>query len=709
MTNSPILCWRPDLHVTHTSDADGPCVHVEDLRSRQFFRIGAAEFALLSRFDGQRPWQEVVSEAHQSLDHQAFNEAEIQAILQWALQRRLLISEVTEDLSAQIRDRSAARSKWNLLSIRVPLGCPDKLCGKLLPWTGWLFGPAAFVVWLIVVGLAVSEVFVNWDRFQAAGAEVFVPANWLGLGLAWLFLKVIHESAHALVCKRHGGEVREVGVALILFAPVAFVDVTSCWRFASRWPRIHTALAGIYVEMACAALAVLIAGQTASLEMQSFLDNVAVMASITTLLFNINPLSRFDGYFVLADLCRVHNLYARARLAAGQCLRRCFVGSSGNSQPMSGFLAAYGMATWLWSLSVMFGLIIAASMYWHGLGVILSAILVLLWFGPALRHGVRSVTRWTTSERSQFALRASLLSVGAAMLLALAPWPFGLTAPGVVEYSPLSVVRADGAGFVERVLVQEGDVVSSGQPLLELRNEVLERDLRDLEFAIEQSQLRERLAVEQRDTSASQIEHQQRDALQRRLVERQRQVERLVIHAPADGVIIGRELAALTGSFVSEGQVLLSLGDPTRREFVAAIHQEDLSFAQAQLSLPVSIRLRGRGEVVGELLRVRPRASTLAEHLCLCAPFGGPLSVQTRSDEQNGKQAEGFELLEPHFWITASLGESTSNAPLAGETGLLRLEQRRTCGQELLNRLSRWFDKLERDPRTSQSVSVRGN
>ena len=709
MTTSPRLCWRPDLHVTHTSDADGPCVHVEDLRSRQFFRIGAAEFALLSRFDGRRPWQEVVSDAHQSLDHQAFSEAEVQAILQWAMQRRLLISEVTGDSSSEIKDRPTAGSKWNLLSIRVPLGCPDKLCEKLLPWIGWLFGPAAFAVWLVVVGLAISEVFVNWDRFQAASAEVFVPANWLGLGLAWLFLKVIHEAAHALVCKRHGGEVREVGIALILFAPVAFVDVTSCWRFASRWPRIHTALAGIYVEMACAALAVLIASQTASLEMQSFLDNVAVMASLTTLLFNINPLSRFDGYFVLADLCRVHNLYARGRLAARQLLGRWFVGSAGNSHPTSGFLAAYGMATWLWSLSVMFGLIIAASMYWHGAGLILSAILVLLWFGPAFQQGVRSVTRWTSCERRQFAFRAGLLSVGAVLLLALAPWPFGLTAPGVVEYSPLSVVRADGAGFVERVLVQEGDVVSEGQPLLELRNEVLERDLRDLEFAIQQSQLRERLAVEQRDTSTSQIEQQQRDALQRRLAERQRQVERLVIHAPSDGVIIGRELAALVGSFVSEGQELLSLGDPTRREFVAAIRQEDLPFAQAQLRLPVSIRLRGRGDVVGELRRVRPRASTLAEHHCLCAPFGGPLSVQTRSDEQNGKQSGGFELLEPHFWITASLGESTRNAPLAGETGLLWLGHRRTCGQELMNWLSRWFDKLDREPRTSQSLSVLRN
>lgn len=700
MSSASSLCWRPDLHVTHTSDADGPCVHVEDPRSGQFFRIGAAEFALLSRFDGQRSPPEIVGEANQTLGHQAFDEAEVQAILKWAMQRRLLISEMTSAPAAQVLGRAAPRSSWNPLSIRVPLGSPDKLCEQFLPWTGWFFGPAAFVVWLLLVGLAASEVFVNGDRFRTASAEVLVPTNWLGLGLAWLFLKILHESAHALVCKRHGGEVREVGVALIFFAPVAFVDVTSCWRFASRWPRIHTALAGIYVEVACAALAVLIAGQTDSLETQSFLDNVAVMASITTLLFNINPLSRFDGYYVLADLCQVHNLYARGRIAARQFLRRWLVGTSDNSPPTSLWLTAYGMATWLWSLSVMVGLIFAASLYWHGLGLILSAILVLLWFGPACLQGARNVARWTIRERSQFAVRAGLFFVATVLLLALTPWPFGLTAPGVVEYSPLSVVRADGAGFVERVLVQEGDSVSSGQPLLELRNEELERDLRDLELAIEQSRLRERLAVEQRDTAASQIEQQQRDALQRRWEERQRQVERLTVRAPSDGVIIGRDLAALAGSFVSEGRELLSVGDPAQREFIAAIRQEDLADAQSHLSQSVSIRLRGRGDVVGQLRRVRPRASTHPEHLCLCAPFGGPLAVQNQADQRGDRRTEGFELLEPHFWMTISLNESTNRTLLAGETGVLRLSHHRTCGLQLAHWLSGWVDQLSRDQQT---------
>lgn len=695
------LCWRPDLRVTATSDADGRCVHVEDRVRGKFFRIGEAEFALLARFDGVKPWSEVARDANQSLGQQAFGDVEVQAIIQWGLQHQLLTMGMADGVpqsSAEPSD-SASRARWSLLSIRVPLGCPDALCAKLLPWFGCLFGTPAFFVWLILVGLAVSDAFVAWDRFQAAVSEMFVPANWFGLGVAWLMLKVIHESAHAIVCKRHGGEVREVGVALILFAPVAYVDVTSCWRFASRWPRIHTALAGMYAEVACASLAVLLAGQTASLETQVFLDNVAVMAGVTTLLFNLNPLSRFDGYYVLADLCRVPNLYARGRTAARQFWGRWIGGRGRSSASHSWSLIAYGTATWLWMLSVMLGVVAASSLYWHGFGLVLSAVIAVSWLGPIFVREARGVARWTNGERFGLALRASVLLASSVLLLALAPWPFGSRAPGVVEFSPLSVVRADADGFVNRVLVAEGEFVAEGQPLLELRNHELERELRDLELTIEQSRLRERLAVEQHDTAGSQVEQQQRDALQRRRAEKEQQVDRLTIRAPIAGVVLGRQLAALGGAFVTEGHELLSIGDPSHREFIAAVRQEDLPAAQAQQTSPVSVHLIGRGDVGGRVRRIRPRASTTPEHLGLCAPFGGPLAVQTRDEDVHGnRRTTGFELLEPQFWITISLDDSAGSAPFAGETGVLRLSQQRSCAEELWIRLSKWLRRLSQEP-----------
>ena len=119
----------------------------------------------------------------------------------------------------------------------------------------------------------------------------------------------------------------------------------------------------------------------------------------------------------------------------------------------------------------------------------------------------------------------TLLVAACAAILLFVPWPFANTAPGVIEFTSRSVVRTESAGFVVRVLVEDGETVIEGQPLIELQNEELEREMRDLELSIEQSRLRERLAVEKHDTAAGQIEQQQRDSLQRRLAERHGQVE----------------------------------------------------------------------------------------------------------------------------------------------------------------------------------------
>lgn len=668
-------------------DADGPCVHVEDLASGKFFRIGRDEFTLLSRFDGRRSSREVADDANRSLGSRLFSERDVQAIVQWASQRKLLIA--TDAANVGHADSSIRRPHWSLLSIRIPLSCPDRWCARALPWLNGLFGKPAFAAWLILIAFAASEVAVEGDRFIASSGAILVPANWLRLGVAWLVLKVIHEAAHALVCKRHGGEVREVGVALICLAPVAYVDVTSCWRFASRWPRIHTALAGMYAELACAALAVLIAGQCDSPEQQHFWDNVALMASVTTVLFNLNPLSRFDGYYVLADWCGITNLYPRGRQAAGQLVRRCLTGTA-STTPASPSLAAYGIATWLWSVTVMVGVIVAASLYWQGLGLILAAAIAWTWLVPMFGRIAKAFQQTSGREHTRFAVRGSVTITALAIGLFVTPWPFAPSAPGVVEYSPLSVVRVESAGFVTRVLVEEGESVVEGQPLLELRNDELERERRDLELAIEQSRLRERLAVEQQDTAEAQIEQQQREALQRRLSERQRQVERLTLRAPIRGVVLGHKLSLLSGSFVDEGNEVLSIGDPMHCEFIAAVSQDEALSVPQQSGQPVFVQLNGRGELSGRVQRIHPRASTVPEHLCLCAPFGGPLPVRTLPDETEAAQrsASSIELLRPHLRLAVTL-DATDRLPRAGELGWVRWTRSQTCAETLWEHVRR--------------------
>ncbi len=695
MSSPPLLLWRPDLGLTATSDAEGSCYYLEDPRRGKFFRLGIAEFTLLSQFDGQRSGFDALQSANKSLGDQSFSETDASSVIQWGLKSGLLIDAAASEQASESLADVSARANWNPLSIRIPLGSPDRWCERVLPWVDWMFGKPAFVVWLLITVLAAHEVAVDWDRFVSSTADILIPSHWCGLGLAWLVLKVVHESAHALVCKRYGGEVRQVGFAFLFFVPVAYVDVTSCWRFPSRWQRMHTAAAGMYAELVLAAFAILAAGYVDSVAGRNFLDNVAVMASVTTLLFNLNPLSRFDGYYILADFVQTPNLYAKGVQAVQQFAGRWLLGTVPASKPASLWLVAYGIATQVWSLTVMVGLIVASSLYFHGLGMVLSALITVSWarqWMQRLGQLIRGLSVLPLSLRLRVAFRTLSVVAACAVLLLVTPWPFAITAPGVIEFSPLSVVRAESSGFVLRVLVADGEAVSEGQPLVELQNEELERETSDLELSIEQSLRRERLAADGHDTAATQVEQQQRDALQRRLAERQRQVERLTLRAPFAGVVISRKLAALPGSFITEGSEVLSIGDPMRREFVASVAQEDLLAAQHVVEQPIVVHFHGHDDLPGRLQRVHPKASAEPEHLCLCAPFGGPLPIRTLPDEghNRSRSANGFELLQPHFRLTIALTEQRDQRPFAGELGWISLDRRQTCAQHILTWLSRW-------------------
>jgi len=121
----------------------------------------------------------------------------------------------------------------------------------------WLFSRPAVLIWLLLVLTAAHQIYDKADRFWACSGRVLAPGNWLWLLLCWLVLKLVHELAHAVVCKKYGGSIREAGILFVLLTPIAYVDVTSAWRFRSKWQRIFTATAGMYVELGLAAAAAL--------------------------------------------------------------------------------------------------------------------------------------------------------------------------------------------------------------------------------------------------------------------------------------------------------------------------------------------------------------------------------------------------------------------------------------------------------------------
>ena len=389
------LRLRHDLVFTpHRTGTDAYYV-VEDPVNSKFHRIGLAEYTFISLLDGHTSINDVLSMVAQVSPERAISENEAASICKWLVESGLAhtteSSQANQLLAkAQTKERSVAVQRWNPIVFRLPLFRPNRFFEKLLPALGWMHCRAAMAAGCLLTLIALYQVAASWDRFVVSSRGIFTPTNWLWLFLSWLALKFIHETSHGLVCKRYGGAVREAGVMFILFVPLAYVDVTDSWRFRSKWQRIQTAAAGMYCEMLVAAIACFIWNATDEGTLNNVCHNVMVMASFMTVLVNANPLMRFDGYYICSDLFEIPNLYSSGQQYLSYWAQKYLLGVPVSrpswSRSRARLITMYGVAALGWRVIFCAGLIIAAATLFHGAGIVLAVLAVVLWAGlPAVR------------------------------------------------------------------------------------------------------------------------------------------------------------------------------------------------------------------------------------------------------------------------------------------------------------------------------------
>lgn len=683
--------------------------HIEHATAGRFFRVGYAEYALISLFDGRTSLAQALTLLARRLGAQAPNRRQGLETVQWliaqGLARRVDESGSAVTRSARAMGATAAMAgerrgglRLNPFWTRIPCGSPDRLLRALLPVLGWLFSPGAMLLGLVALVAAGVSLASQWERFVADSAAIFTLHNGPWLAAAWLALKVAHELGHGLACRRHGGEVREAGIVLVLLAPMAYVDVTSCWRFPSKWQRIQVALAGMYVELLLAALAIWVWSQASSELTRHALVQVIVMAGATTVLFNINPLMRFDGYYLLADALEFPNLYEEGDRYVRSLASHWFLGVRGTPLRWLGargwLVRLYGFAALVWRTTVCVSLLVASAVWFHGAGVLLAIAGAIGWLGRPLAGAVGAWLRqWR--ERPAGAARGALLAAGllalASALLAGLPWPGGLAAPAVVDYADLSLVRSRASGFISRIHVADGQLVTEGTPLLELTNDELESDVVDLRSRLEQERLRLRFALDEHDPLQTQIAEGTMLGLEQQLAEAEQRRAGLRVVAPVAGRVVARGLEQRLGTHVREGQELLAVGDEHRKELVVSIGQEDLDEVLPRVGEPIRFRLGAGPLRSGRLERLVPRASTALPHPAFSSLAGGALAVRPREEES--RSGESMRLVEARFRGVVIPDEDERPLVAAGERGQVLFGARRDrLGPRLWREARRWLD-----------------
>jgi putative peptide zinc metalloprotease protein len=456
---------------------------------------------------------------------------------------------------------------------------------------------------------------------------------------------------------------------------VASLEVTSAWKFRSKWHRIYTSAAGMYAELLVAAVAALAWRFVGDPALAQRCHSVVLLAGVSTLLFNANVLMRFDGYYVLADLLEIQNLYASGRQYVHSRIAGGLLNVPAPVPAMRGwraiFIKVYGVAATLWRIAFYAGVIVVAASLWHGAGLVLALLCAVLWL---VLPAARLRRRWMQPGVPRPSPARLAVVTGMAATLALAacflPWPVGVNVPAAVEYAPLTVLRNAAPGTVQEVHVQPGDLVRRGQLLVLLDNADLRQQQRELQLEQRKSRLNSRIWHGQGELAACLAEQARREDLEDKLARLRDRIRSLQVRATTGGRVVSASGQDRTGQYVASGTALIVLGTEESKELLASVDQRQLEHFTRYLGHPARIRVRGTGAVrTGtRLTQIGPHASRQLPHAALGAHHGGPLTVRPVAAKNAMPGAPGeFELTQPRFTATLRLSADLATRLRAGQ------------------------------------------
>ncbi|MEP3932236.1 MAG: peptidase M50, partial [Rhodopirellula bahusiensis] len=326
-----------DVKVWPVRETGEPIYRIEIPATHQFFRVGLPEYTFLSALDGHRTIAQACGLVTARMGRAAPSSSQCESIARWLIDHQLAHFA---DAPSPRRERSdeasptdakqpkSIWSRWNPFWIKMPIPGASSLLQQLSRGLGFVFSTPMLFMGVLIIAAALFGLSSRWSEFLAGASSIFDPSNWAWLLFTAIGLKLVHELGHAIACHRSGGSVREAGLVWVLMTPLAYVDVSSCWRLPSRWSRIGVAAAGMFVEGLVASLA--IAGWLLCEDemFRWWCHHVILTAGLSTILFNANVLMRFDGYFMLSDLIDVPNLATEANQSVRQLTRRWFLGDA---------------------------------------------------------------------------------------------------------------------------------------------------------------------------------------------------------------------------------------------------------------------------------------------------------------------------------------------------------------------------------------------
>ena len=613
---------------------------VQDPINNSFFRIGWLDFEMLLRWAYGSP-EKIVSSVNNetTLDIEVTDVNDLKDFLE---QNRLLQANnqaAVDQLRSSAKEQNKGLINWLLhhyLFFRIPLFHPQIWLAKMMPWLGWIFTRTTAVVVILLSLVGIFLVTRQWETFSSTFVDQLSWSGLLGYSVALVFAKALHEMGHALTATRYGVRVAHMGVALLVMFPMLYTDTSESWKLSNPRQRLAIAGAGIITELALAGLATLAWSLSPDGSVKSALFFLATTSWLLTLLVNVSPFLRFDGYFILSDAIDYPNLHQRSGEFARIWLRRVLLGFNDawpedirNKSRV--FLILFAYMTWIYRLVVFLGLaVLVYYFFFKVLGILLMAV-ELVWFIWRPLWSELSIWRERKSEIKTNRVWAAYVLLGIILVLLLLPWQTGIRGPGWVHPERLHVLYSPLPGRIVRL--PESDNVISGQPLFILESPDLQLSA-DRARGLAQARANELIGLmglPDGEARREQVRAQKEQyAAEEKLF--QEEQTRLKISAPFSGTIVDLDSDLAPGVWIQPSQPLATLVDYSRWVVDAFIHEEDIHRIKpgdkAQVYRPLRL-----GILQGQVIEIGATRTTVLPHYSLSAKSGG--DIVTLENEKN--------------------------------------------------------------------------
>ncbi|MBV1873970.1 MAG: HlyD family efflux transporter periplasmic adaptor subunit [Gammaproteobacteria bacterium] len=626
---------------------------LRDQSNGRHLRFSAPAYEFIGRLNGSLSVSQALHQSLAMLGEGGLSEDEVILILTQLFSIDVLLSGLPGDAEAlfkrfqherRLRRQSAIMSP---LAIRIRLLDPDRLLNRFLPWVRPLFTKAAVVVWVLVFISATLAALVNLPALIAfSDKDIFSVGNLLSMLLVFVVIKAVHEFSHAFAVKIWGGDVHEMGVTILVLAPVPYVDASAAWGFRDKHKRMLVGAVGILMELLLASLALFVWLLVEPGLIKDAAFNALLIGSVSTVLFNANPLLRFDGYYILQDLIEIPNLYTRASRYYLYLIKRYLFGLEEAVSPVTAegeafWFSLYGLGAFIYRLVIVVVIVLFLAQEYLVVGIALGCWSFTLQIIMPLVRGARYLYMdpALAGHRVRANTTSVLLIVSVSLVLLFMPIGLSTQVEGVVWVPDQAQVYAGAEGFVTEVLVESGSHVETGTLVVKMHSLPLQAQIstlkgkhRELEIRIAAEKLKAHVQAE--------ILKEEMLTVNAELASLNEQAAALFVYSQAAGTLVFPDAWKLKGRYLKQGQMIAYVLDADRLILRTVVPQSQIGLLRKRVVNVTARFAENLGNSINvDIARMTPAGSITLPSRVLGTAGGGKIPV-TQSDESGLSASE---------------------------------------------------------------------